>query len=55
VDELGGHSAIADALVKSNVLAQADEVHYEFHDRLTLEAMAAEIKSLESERAQTIP
>ena len=45
VDELGGLSDVADELVNLNFLAHVDEVNYVFHDRLTLEAMAAELES----------
>ena len=45
VDELGELSDVADELVNLNFLAHVDEVNYVFHDRLTLEAMAAEVNS----------
>jgi hypothetical protein len=44
--ELGSNlSSVADELVNINFLAHVDEVNYMFHDRLSLEAMAEEMKS----------
>jgi hypothetical protein len=45
VRALGKLSDVADELVNLNFLAHVDEVNYVFHDRLTLEAMAAELNS----------